>query len=109
MVKGPAPDGPTDGLQRLRAGRGQKASKRTTPPPQRFPRPEHESEEGKRLVRKIAAPVRILAVDDLRLLRMQHQLAGRKAVGNRAPECPRLLGAFAMTNDVVRVPLDTDV
>jgi hypothetical protein len=21
---------------------------------------------------------------------MQHQLAGRKAVGNRAPECPRL-------------------
>jgi hypothetical protein len=26
-----------------------------------------------------------LAVDDLRLLGMQHQLAGRKAVGKRAP------------------------
>jgi hypothetical protein len=28
-------------------------------------------------VGKVAAPVDILAVDDLRLLRMQHQLAGR--------------------------------
>ena len=37
------------------------------------------------LIRKVAAPVRILAVDDLRLLGMQHQLAGRKAVGKRAP------------------------
>src|SRR6202035_5445447 len=54
-------------------------------------------------------PVDILAVDDLRLLRMQHQLAGRQAVGNRAPECPRLLGALAITNDVVRVPLEQDV
>jgi hypothetical protein len=35
-------------------------------------------------IREIAAPVRILAVDDLRLLGMQHQLAGRKAVGKRA-------------------------
>jgi hypothetical protein len=48
-------------------------------------------------------PVHILAVDDLRLLRIQHQLAGRKAVSNRAPECPRLLGAVAVTDDVVRV------
>jgi len=43
-------------------------------------------------VEKVAAPVDILAVDDLRLLRMQHPLAGRQAVGNRAPQCPRLVG-----------------
>src|SRR6202008_4576158 len=68
-----------------------------------------EAEKVKVDVGEVAAPVHILAVDDLRLLRMQHQLAGRKAVGNRAPECPRLLGALAMTNDVVRVPLEPDV
>src|ERR1700745_1950162 len=68
-----------------------------------------EAEKVKVDVGEVAAPVHILAVDDLCLLRMQHQLAGRKAVGNRAPECPRLLGALAMTNDVVRVPLEQDV
>jgi hypothetical protein len=68
-----------------------------------------EAEKVKVDVGKVATPVDILAVDDLRLLRMQHQLAGRQAVGNRAPECPRLLGALAMTNDVVRVPLEQDV
>src|SRR6516162_1930621 len=58
---------------------------------------------------EVAAPVHILGVDDLRLLRMQHQLADREAAGNRAPECPRLLSAPAVTDDVVRVPLEPDV
>src|SRR5215831_16786965 len=57
---------------------------------------------------EVAPPVHILAVDNLRLLRMQHQLAGRKAVGNCTPEYPRLLGALAVTDDVVRVPLEWD-
>ena len=60
-------------------------------------------------VGRIAAPIHILAVDHLRLLWMQHQLANREAVSNRAPEGPRLLGAVAMTNDVVRVSLEWDV
>src|SRR5208337_4194601 len=85
MVKSPAPDGPADGRQRFRTGRGQEASKRTTSPPQRFSHSEHESEEGKGLGWKVAAPICILAIDDLRLLRMQHQLAGRKAISKRAP------------------------
>ena len=46
------------------------------PLPDRFPCPECEAEEVNRLVRKIAAPICILAVDDLRLLGMQGQLAG---------------------------------
>ena len=47
MVKRPTPDGPAHGRQRLRAGRGQEASKRTAPSPQRSPYSEHEPEEGK--------------------------------------------------------------
>src|ERR1700730_17786046 len=38
-----------------------------------------------RLVWKVALAVRILAVDDLRLLRVQHQLAGREAILQCAP------------------------
>jgi hypothetical protein len=36
-------------------------------------------------------------------------LAGREAVRNRTPECPRLLGALAVTNGIVRVPLERDM
>src|ERR1700758_2444672 len=85
MVKSPTPDGPADGRQRFWTARGQEASKRTTSPPQRFPHSKHKSEESERLSRKVATPVCILAVDNLRLLRMQYQLAGRKAISKRAP------------------------
>ena len=85
MMKRPAPDRPTDERQRLRAGGGQEARKGPTPSSQRFSCSEHKAEKVERLVREVAAPVRILAVDGLRLLGMQHQLAGRKAVGKRAP------------------------
>jgi hypothetical protein len=46
---------------------------------------EIEAEKVERLVRKISTPVRILAVDDLRLLGMQDQLAGREAVSKCTP------------------------
>ena len=85
MMKRPPPDRPADGRQRLRAGGGQEARKSTTRSSQRFSRPEFEPEKVKRLVWEVAVPVRILAVDDLRLLRMQHQLAGREAVGKCTP------------------------
>src|SRR5881396_768120 len=84
MMKGPAPDRPADGRQRLRAGCRHEAV-RGAPSPYRLPRSKHETEKVERLAREVAAPIRILAVNDLRLLRMQHQLAGRKAVGKRAP------------------------
>ena len=85
MMKGPAPDRPADGLQRLRTGRGHEAMRGDMPWPHRLSCSEHESEKFKRLVREVATPVRILAIDDLRLLGMQDQLAGRKAVSKRAP------------------------
>ena len=40
---------------------------------------------------------------------MQHQLAGREAVAKRAPKCPRLLGATAVTDGIVRITLERDV
>src|SRR6516164_935373 len=79
MMKRPAPNCSADGRQRLRTGGGQEARKGPTFPSQRLPRPECKPEKVERLVRKVATAVRILAVDDLRLLGMQHQLAGRKA------------------------------
>src|ERR1700757_467349 len=85
MMKRPAPNGSADGRQRLRTGGGQEARKGPTSPSQRFPRPECKPEKVERLVRKVAPAVRILAVNDLRLLGMQHQLAGRKAILQRAP------------------------
>jgi hypothetical protein len=53
--------------------------------PNCFPRPKPVAEKVEELVRKVATPVHILAIDDFRLLRMQQQLADRKAVGKRAP------------------------
>src|SRR5437588_12769785 len=85
MMKRPVPDRATDERQRLRAGGRQEAHKGATPSSQGFSRSEFEPEKVERLVWEIAAPVRILAVDDLRLLGMQHQLADHKAVDKFAP------------------------
>src|SRR6516164_10435025 len=82
VMKPPAPDFPTDALQCLRTGCRQETMGRL-PLPHRFPRPELKAQEVERDDREVATPVRVLAVDDLRLVRMQHQLARRKAVQKR--------------------------
>src|ERR1700745_2299745 len=112
MMKRPAADIAADARQCLRADGGLETVREDAPVrlhPHYLSGSKLEAKKVKVDVGKVAAPVDILAVDDLRLLRMQHQLADRQAVDNRAPECPRLLGAVAMTNDVVRVPLERDV
>src|SRR5258708_27802430 len=89
MMESPSPDRLADGFQRFRASRRQEAGERMPPSSRRFPCSEFESEKVKRLFRrKIVPPVCILAVDDLRLLRMQNQLADRKAVGKRVKSLP---------------------
>src|SRR3974377_703446 len=112
VMERPAPNFSADALQCLRADSGletvrEDASVRLHPP--YLPGSKLEAEKVEVDVGEVVLPVRILAVDDLRLLWMQHQLADREAVGNRAPECSRLLGAVAMTNNVVGVPLEWDV
>ena len=85
MMERPSPDRPADERQRLRAGRRHEAVRGDMPLPYRLPCSERESEKVERVVWEVTPPVCILAVDDLRLIGMQHQLAGRKAVGERAP------------------------
>src|ERR1019366_5971563 len=70
MVKSPAPDNPTDGLQRFRAGRGQEGVSIEIAMPDRLPGSKRVAKKVERLVRVVPTPVRILAVDDLRLLRL---------------------------------------
>src|SRR5271167_4987753 len=70
LMKRPPPDCPADGRECLRAGGGHEAVRGKNTLPYRFPRSETETEKIERLVREVAAPVRILAVDDLRLLGM---------------------------------------
>jgi hypothetical protein len=85
VMKRPAPDGPADGLQRRCTRRRHEAMRVDMTLPDRLPCPECEPEKVERLVREIAAPVCILAGDDLRLLGVQDQLAGHKAIRKRAP------------------------
>ena len=79
VVERPPSDRLPDRLQRLRARRRQKGRAIATITPGCLSRPKAIAEEVKRLDRIVAAPVRILAVDDLRLCRMQNQPTGPKA------------------------------
>src|SRR5262249_11459408 len=100
VMQRPAPDFPADARQRLRAGGGLETVREDAPvrlPPHDLSGSKLEAEKVKVYVGNVAPPVHILTIDNLRLLRMQHQLAGREAVGNRAPERPRLLGALAVS------------
>jgi len=77
MMKRPAADIPADARQCLRADGGLETVREDAPVrlhPHYLSGSKLEAEKVKVDVGKVAAPV---AVDDLRLLRMQHQLAGR--------------------------------
>src|SRR5215469_13160379 len=80
MMKRPAADIPADARQCLQTDGGLETVREDAPirlHPHYLSGSKLEAEKVKVDVRKVAAPVDILAVDDLRLLRMQHQLAGR--------------------------------
>jgi hypothetical protein len=86
VVQRPAADIAADARQCLRASRGLEAVREDAAirlHPHYLSGSKLEAEKVKVDVGEVAAPVHILAVDDLCLLRMQHQLAGRKAVGTR--------------------------
>src|SRR5438034_2541698 len=65
MMKGPAPDRPADGRQRLRAGCRHEAV-RGAPSPHRLPRSKHETEKVERLAREVArSPFAPVPLQDL--------------------------------------------
>ena len=83
LVKRPASDRLSDRLERFVAGRGAERDADLSAPPPRQPRPERVAEEVELLVRIVSAPIIVLAVDDLRLLRMKRQSAIREPLLER--------------------------
>src|SRR5262252_4284158 len=78
MMKRPAADIAADARQRLRTGGGLETVREDAPVrlhPHDLPSSKLEAEKVEVDVREVAAPVYILAVDDLRLLRMQPRAA----------------------------------
>src|ERR1700677_3973945 len=76
MMEFPPSDRLPDCFQRVRTGGGQKRDAVLTATPNRSPRPERVAEKIERLDWKVTTPVRVLAVDEFRLLRVQNQPAG---------------------------------
>src|SRR5262245_5860611 len=112
MMKRPAADISADAPQCLRADGGLETVREDAPVclhPHYLSGSKLEAEKVKVDVGKVVTPVSIIAGDECCLLRMQYQTGDRQALGNRGPECPRLLGAVTMTNAVVRVPPERDV
>jgi len=105
----PSPDRLPDSFQRLRTGCRQERDRVFVTAPYRLPRPERIAEKVERLVWKFATPGRVLAVDELRLLRVQSELAGCKSDPQATPQRLGLFGASAMADDVVRVSLERNV
>src|SRR5215471_1361533 len=97
MMKRPATDLPADARQCLRADGGLKTVREDASVrlhPHYLSGSKLEAEKVEVNVGKVAAPVDILAIDDLRLIRMQHQPAGRKRSAialQRARASPALL------------------
>ena len=71
-------------------------------PPHRLPGSKLEAEKIECDDGKVVGPSDILAVDNLRLLRMQFQLAVGKTFAKRTPEIPCLTLGSAVTYDSVR-------
>src|SRR5580692_8987217 len=93
MMKRPTPNRPADGRQRFRTSGGHEAVGSLSIP-DRLPGSKLKTQKIKRDDRKVAAPVRILAIDDLCLHRMQHQLADRKTICKSRSIAPAPLRHF---------------
>ena len=108
-VQRPAPDGPSDRLERGWASRG---AERDAHPPVSFahhPRPEHVAEKVEPKTRVIVASALILAVDDFRLLGMQRQSAVSKSSLKRRPQRRRLGLRTTVADRVIGVALERNV
>src|SRR5690349_2630161 len=108
MVQRPPSDRLPDRLQRLRTSRRQEGSDMATATPDRLSRTKGVAEKVKRLDRKVAIPVRILTIDELRLRRMKNQPTGPEADLQGIPEPASFCFASAVADNVVGVSLERD-
>src|SRR5271165_2294730 len=90
------------------ASRWQEGSAISTAMPDRLSRTKGVAEKVKRLDRKVATPVRILTIDELRLRRMKNQPTGPEADLQGMPEPASFFFASAVADNVVRVSLERD-
>ncbi len=108
MVQRPPSDRLPDRLQRLRTSRRQEGSDIATATPDRLSRTKGVAEKVKRLDRKVATPVRILTIDELRLRRMKNQPTGPEADLQGIPEPASFFFASAVANNIIRVSFERD-
>src|ERR1700722_16500356 len=86
------------------------AERDTEPVPSaRQSRPKRVAEKIELLVTIGSAPVIILAVDNLRLLRMKRQSAFSEPSLKRCPQVPRLLLTATMADDIIGITLEADI
>jgi hypothetical protein len=111
-MKSPALYFSTDRLQRTGTDGWLEAVREDTLlafPPHRLPGSKLEAEKIECDDGKVVGPSDILAVDDLRLLRMQFQLAIGKTIDERTPEGPGLCLGSAVTYNIVGLAFERDV
>ena len=108
MVQRPPSDCLPDRLERSRTSRWQEGSAIATAVPDRLSRTKGVAEKVKRLDRKVATPVRVLTIDELRLRRMKNQPTGPEADLQGIPEPARFFFGSAVADNVVRVSLERD-
>jgi len=96
-------------LESVVTDRGTEGDAELALPSSRQPRPKAIPEEVELLVRVVATPILILAIDDLCLFRMKYQPAFSKAPLKGKPQCHRLVRTFAMANCIIGIPLEGDI
>lgn len=104
----PGPDFSAHRFLRVRADRRQKRHEMPAVPVLGQSRPEFVTQERKRRNFMIATPISVLAVDDERLVRMQHQPHLLQAGRDRIPHMAGLHLAAAVHHRIVAVALKPD-
>jgi len=96
-------------LGRLVANRRGEADEQLPGPVHRAPGPKRIAQEVEALLWIAVAPVAVLAVDDLRLLRMQLQLAHRKPRFQHLTQLACLCFANTVADGIIGVALKRDI
>lgn len=108
-VQPPVADYAVDTFQGVGADRGQKRQELTSVPVSGGPGTERVAQERERRAREGAPPVVVLAVHDLRLVRVQHETDLFHACCQRGEDFLGTLAARAVHDRVVGVPFELDI
>src|SRR6516164_7117472 len=102
----PTPDSPTDRRERLCAGCRTERDAHAPDPLAHHSWPERVAEKVELKGRMVLAPTLILAIDDFRLFRMQHQSAFSKPRRKSSPQCCGLVFITTVTDRIIGIALE---